>query len=121
MKIPPHPTQFQVLQQSKDLTYSKKNYLRFQIHPGLLKEIVQLQWDSKAKYFPHREGSNRSIFLSLPEESCLSTEKFLEVTNQAGWQKISAGEAQGSEEIFQIPARRALVIAVLFIPSADLL
>lgn len=33
MKIPPHPTQLQVFQQSQDLTYCK-NYLHFQIYPG---------------------------------------------------------------------------------------
>jgi len=33
MKIPPHPTGLQLLQQRKDIT-NCKDYLHFQIHPG---------------------------------------------------------------------------------------
>lgn len=118
-KIPPHPTGFQLVQQSKDLTYYK-DYLSFQVHPG--SDHVPFKRNSAVTVGQQRykllmqRKQQLSAALSLPGESCPQQRNSSKVTSQALWLKTSSGKHKGLRRDIrsQSISREALVIPALF-------
>lgn len=105
-KIPPHPTGFQLVQRSKDLTYCK-DYLSFQVHPGSdhvpFKRNSAVTVAQQRHKLPMQRKRQLSAALSLPGESWPPIEKLLKSNKLGPTAKNLLWEAQGSEERCQIP------------------